>query len=87
MSSNPETSAAFEKAYADGVMTERARIQLILSHPAAANNLPVTVQCISTGLSADQADAVLDTLPASTTDSFAAQVAAMAIGKASRKKA
>ncbi len=60
----PGAQAAIDQARADGAAGERARVAAILGHANAAANPAITQQCISTGLSAEQAKGFLDAAPA-----------------------
>lgn len=53
------------QAQAAGAAAERERVVAILAHPAAGTHAGIAQTCISTGLSADQAKAVLDAAGAS----------------------
>lgn len=56
--------ASLEQARAEGAAAERARVAAILGHANASANPAITQQCISTGLSAEQAKGFLDVAPA-----------------------
>jgi signal peptide peptidase SppA len=56
--------ANLDQARAEGATAERARVAAILGHANAAANPAITQQCISTGLSAEQAKGFLDVAPA-----------------------
>ena len=74
------TQADLDQARAEGASAERARVTAILGHAHAAANHGTAMQCISTGLSAEQAGAILATLPAAARadgSSFAAAMAAV----------
>ncbi|SIQ00922.1 S49 family peptidase [Pseudacidovorax sp. RU35E] len=62
-SNNPAASsvsaADIERARAEGAQGERARVTAILGHALAAAHMPLALQCIATGLSADQSTAIL----------------------------
>lgn len=62
-----EAAAAVEAARAEGhaagVSAERARVSSILGHERAAANMAVAVQCVTTGMTAEQAGAVLGAMP------------------------
>lgn len=60
-----ETARA--EAHAAGVTAERARVNSILGHERASTHMAVAVQCINTGMTFEQADAVLGALPEQTT--------------------
>ena len=59
--------ASLEQARAEGATAERARVAAILGHANASANPAITQQCISTGLSAEQAKGFLDVAPAAVT--------------------
>lgn len=77
------SQADLDKARAEGVAAERARVTAITSHANAAANPAITQQCIATGLSAEQAKGFLDAAPAAgavasaASNQFAAAMAAM----------
>lgn len=76
-------AAAFSQADLDqartaGVSAERERVTAILGHARASTHLATATQCISTGLSADQAGAILATLPETAQASGTGFAAAMA---------
>ena len=54
-----------DSARAAGAAAERARVGAILGHPAAACNAALAQQCITGGLSAEQAQGILDAAQAS----------------------
>lgn len=56
--------ASLEQARAEGVAAEHARVAAILGHANASANPAIAQQCISTGLSAEQAKGFLDVAPA-----------------------
>ena len=56
--------ASLEQARAEGAAAERARVAAILGHANASANPAIAQQCISTGLSAEQAKGFLDVAPA-----------------------
>ncbi|WP_295545389.1 S49 family peptidase [uncultured Pseudacidovorax sp.] len=62
-STNPSagsvSAADIERARAEGAQGERARVTAILGHASAAAHMPLALQCIATGLSADQSTAIL----------------------------
>ena len=58
-STNPAAAAEIERARAEGAQGERARVTAILGHGSAAAHMPLALQCIATGLSADQSTAIL----------------------------
>lgn len=55
----PVTAADVERARAEGAQGERARVTAILDHASAAAHMPLALQCIATGLSAEQSTAIL----------------------------
>lgn len=57
-------AAARAEGHAAGVQAERARVGAILGHERAAAHMAVALQCINTGMTADQATAVLGAMPA-----------------------
>ena len=59
--------ASLEQARAEGATAERVRVAAILGHANASANPAITQQCISTGLSAEQAKGFLDVAPAAVT--------------------
>lgn len=72
------TQADLDQARAEGASAERARVTAILGHAHAAANHGTAMQCISTGLSAEQAGAILATLPAAARADGSGFAAAMA---------
>lgn len=56
-------SAARAEGHAAGVSAERARVSSILGHERATAHMAVAVQCINTGMTAEQAGAVLGAMP------------------------
>lgn len=56
----------------EGATAERERASAILGHEAAAANMALAVTCVQTGLSADQAGAILAAAPKATTPATAA---------------
>lgn len=56
--------ACLEQARADGATAERARVAAILGHANASANAALAQTCISGGLTAEQAQGVLDAAPA-----------------------
>lgn len=77
--------ASLEQARAEGATAERVRVAAILGHANASANPAITQQCITTGLSAEQAKGFLDVAPAAAvaalapagTNQFAQAMAAM----------
>lgn len=75
--------ADIDKAHAAGASAERARVSAILGHEHASANMATAVQCINAGLSAEQAGAILSSLPTAITATlssdtgFAAAMAAV----------
>lgn len=67
------SQADLDKARAEGAAAERARVAAITGHPNAAANPGITLQCIATGLSAEQANGFLDAVPAAATTTASAQ--------------
>lgn len=65
-----------------GTQAERARVGAVLAHPSASCS-PLALQCINTGLTTEQATAVLGAVPATATsasapaNAFAAAMAAV----------
>ncbi|KTT23246.1 S49 family peptidase [Pseudacidovorax intermedius] len=55
----PVTAADVERARAEGAQGERARVTAILGHASAAAHMPLALQCIATGLNAEQSTAIL----------------------------
>ena len=53
-----------EQARAEGAQAERARVSAILGHANASANAALAQTCISGGLTAEQAQGVLDAAPA-----------------------
>ena len=53
------TQADVDSARAQGATAERTRVSAILTHQCAGANMALAVQCINTGLSAEQATAIL----------------------------
>ena len=49
---------------AEGAKAERDRVGAILTHEKASANMALAVQCVNSGLTADQAGAILGTAPA-----------------------
>lgn len=70
--------ASLEQARAEGATAERARVAAILGHANASANPAITQQCISTGLSAEQAKGFLDVAPAAAVTAAAATASAPA---------
>ena len=56
--------ASLEQARAEGATAERARVAAILGHANASANAALAQTCISGGLTAEQAQGVLDAAPA-----------------------
>lgn len=57
-------AAARAEGHAAGVQAERARVGAILGHERASAHMGVALQCINTGMTTDQATAVLGAMPA-----------------------
>lgn len=72
------SQADLDQARAAGVSAERERVTAILGHARASTHLATATQCISTGLSAEQAGAILATLPETAQASGTGFAAAMA---------
>lgn len=72
------SQADLDQARAAGASAERERVTAILGHANAATNPGTAMQCISTGLSAEQAGAILATLPAAARADGSGFAAAMA---------
>lgn len=70
--------ASLEQARAEGANAERARVAAILGHANASANPAIAQQCISTGLSAEQAKGFLDVAPAAAVTAAAATASAPA---------
>lgn len=66
------TQTDLDQAHAQGASAERARVTAILGHERASANMATAVQCINTGLSAEQATTILASLPAAITTTVAA---------------
>lgn len=81
--SQADLDAARAQGREQGAAAERERVNAIFAHPAAANQTPLAVQCISSGLSAEQAGAILAaapkpaTLEARSDNAFATAMAAV----------
>ena len=65
-----------EQARAEGAQAERARVSAILGHANAAANPTLAQTCIAGGLTAEQAQGVLDAAPAAAVAAAAAPAAA-----------
>lgn len=84
------TAAELDRARAEGhaagvqagTQAERERTAAILGHERASANMALAVQCVSTGLSVDQASAILGTAPAAAATQAAAPGAAFAAAMA-----
>lgn len=72
------TQADVDGARAQGAAAERTRVGAILGHQGAATNMAMAVQCVNTGLTAEQAVAILGAAPASAAAPGNAFAAAMA---------
>ena len=78
-------SQGLEQARAEGAQAERARVSAILCHANAAANPTLAQTCIAGGLTAEQAQGVLDaapaaaaaTAPAAASNQFAQAMAAL----------
>ena len=64
-----QATAAGQQA---GAAAERERASAILGHAAAAANMQLAITCVQTGLSAEQAGAILAAAPKATTPATAA---------------
>ncbi|MBX9818188.1 MAG: S49 family peptidase [Burkholderiaceae bacterium] len=62
----PASAADLAAARAEGAQAERNRITSILGHERASAHMGVATQCVSSGLSTEQAHAILGALPAAT---------------------
>ena len=69
------TQADVDTARAQGATAERTRVSAILTHQCAGANMALAVQCINTGLSAEQATAILGVAAPAASASAAAQAA------------
>ncbi|MDH6185304.1 S49 family peptidase [Polaromonas sp. CG_23.6] len=72
------TQADVDGGRAQGAAAERARVGAILTHQGAATNMALAIQCVNTGLSAEQANGILGVAPvaaASQGNPFAAAMA------------
>ncbi|MBX9937110.1 MAG: S49 family peptidase [Burkholderiaceae bacterium] len=65
------SQADIDAAHAAGASAERARVSAILGHERATSNMSTAVQCINAGLSAEQAGAILGSLPTAITTTVA----------------
>ena len=72
------SQADLDQARAAGASAERERVTAILGHARASTHMATAMQCISTGLSAEQASAILATLPAAARADGSGFAAAMA---------
>lgn len=59
-----QAQASLEQARAEGAQAERARVSAILGHANASANAALAQTCIAGGLTAEQAQGVLDAAPA-----------------------
>lgn len=84
--SQPELDAAHAAGVAHGTQAERERTSAILTHAAAQGRTALAIQCVTSGLSAEQAGAILAsapqaptpaTAPAAATNPFAQHMAAL----------
>lgn len=57
------TQADVDGARAQGAAAERTRVGAILTHQHATANMALAIQCVNTGLSAEQATAILGVAP------------------------
>lgn len=67
-----QASATEGAGFAAGVQAERTRVASILGHERAGANMALAVQCINTGLTAEQAGAILGVAPVAGTTTAAA---------------
>ena len=67
-----QASATEGAGFAAGVQAERTRVASILGHERAGANMALAVQCINTGLTAEQAGAILGVAPVAGTATAAA---------------
>ena len=58
-----QANATEGSGFAAGVQAERTRVASILGHERAKANMELAVQCINTGLTAEQAGAILGVAP------------------------
>lgn len=58
-----QANATEGSGFAAGVQAERTRVASILGHERAGANMALAVQCIHTGLTAEQAGAILGVAP------------------------
>jgi signal peptide peptidase SppA len=72
------TQADVDTARAQGASAERTRVGAILGHQGASANMALAVQCVNTGLSAEQAGAILGVAPVAATGQGNTFAAAMA---------
>ena len=72
------TQADVDGARAQGANAERTRVGAILTHQGAASNMALAIQCVNTGLSAEQASAILGVAPVAAAGQGNAFAAAMA---------
>ena len=70
-----QASATEGAGFAAGVQAERTRVASILGHERAGANMALAVQCINTGLTAEQAGAILGVAPVAGTTTAAAPAA------------
>lgn len=69
-------AAARAEGHAAGVQAERSRVGAILGHERAGAHMGVALQCINTGMTTEQAAAVLGALPAQAAAAAAQQASA-----------
>ena len=67
-----QANATEGAGFAAGVQAERTRVASILGHERAGANMALAVQCINTGLTAEQAGAILGVAPVAGTTTAAA---------------
>lgn len=70
--STAQANATEGAGFAAGVQAERTRVASILGHERAGANMALAVQCINTGLTAEQAGAILGVAPVAGTTTAAA---------------
>lgn len=73
-----DLDGARAQGHEQGAAAERTRVSAILGHESSASNSALAVQCITSGLSAEQAGAILGAVPVSNVTAFAAQPNAFA---------
>lgn len=73
-----DLDGARAQGHEQGAAAERTRVSAILGHQASASNGALAVQCINSGLSAEQAGAILGAVPVASVTALAAQPNAFA---------